>query len=228
VRSRVAAELIALVVPPACASCGSPVEVDGGALCAPCHAALPWLGDAICRRCALPLPCSTCPARVAAFERAWAPLAHRGPARALVAALKFRRALAVAPTMALHMAMRWPDELMEGATLVPGPRHPARRRRRGFDQAEVLADALGSRTGIPVRRCLTRSGAAARQVGARRAVRLTRERISVRVTGRAPELAVLVDDVHTTGATLDACARALLLGGADGVAAVTYTRTLPG
>lgn len=225
--SRLFSELVALVAPPACASCRAPLLAGDELLCAGCRAGLPWLEEAVCPRCGLPLPCGRrCPAVRAAFERAWAPMAYSATARELVAALKFHGALPVAGLMAAPMAAGAPAGLLDDATLVPVPLHPARRRRRGFNQAERLAGALGARTGRPVSACLHRRGAPTRQLGAGRAQRLTNARIELQLRGPPPPMAVLVDDVHTTGATFDACARALREAGARHVAAIAYARTL--
>jgi len=225
-------ELTAALAPPACLACHVPLAAAGAQLCVDCRRALPWLPAPRCRRCGLPLPCAPrgggCPAATAAFERAWAPLAHDGPARQLVAALKFRGALPVARLMAAQIAASAPRDLLDGAVLVPIPLHPARRRARGFDQALLIANAVAARTGLPVAPCLHRDGRPTRQLGADRIARqaaATRQRLSVR--GPAPAYALLLDDVHTTGATLDACARALRAAGAQRVAAVAYARTLP-
>jgi predicted amidophosphoribosyltransferase len=172
------------------------------------------------------VPCAPCPARRAAWTRAWAPLAHDGPARALVGALKFRGRLAAADVMAAQVAANAPPALLRDATLVPVPAHPARRRSRGFDQAALLAGALGTRTGRSVAACLERTDEGARQLGAGRARRQAGGRLEVRCRGPAPAAVALIDDVHTTGATLDACARALRRGGARRVVAITYTRAL--
>lgn len=173
------------------------------------------------------MPCSPCPARGASFGRAWAPLAHDGPARSLVAALKFRGALAAVEVMAAQIAAGLPAAMLDGAALVPAPADPARVRARGFDQADALARALARRTATAVAPCLKRERTGQRQLGAGRDARRARGRIAVSCRDRAPERAVLVDDVHTTGATLDACARALHRAGGGRVGAVTYTRTLP-
>src|SRR3954447_25552641 len=141
----------------------------GAPLCAACRAALPWLRGPRCPRCALPAPCAgRCPMASSAVARAWTPVAFEGPARALVHALKFRGALALADTMAAQMvANAPPDVLAEGVALVPVPTPPARRRRRGFDHAALLARAIGARTGLPVVACLRRAGPAPRQAGPR-------------------------------------------------------------
>jgi predicted amidophosphoribosyltransferase len=114
-----------------------------------------------------------------------------------------------------------------GATLVAVPAHPSRARARGYDQAALLAAALARRTGAPLARPLRRGGPALRQLGASRAERLRRGRVAITATGAAPRRVVLVDDVHTTGATLDACARALRAAGCEHVTSVTWARALP-
>jgi len=229
---RLGAELAAALAPPACPACRAPLTAAGAQLCLDCRRTLPWLPEPRCPRCGLPGPCGPrsggCPAAAAAFERSWAPLAHDGPARQLVAALKFRGALPVARLMAAQIAATAPRELLAGAALVPVPLHPARRRARGFDQAALIARALGARTGAPVVPCLRRGGRATRQLGAGRAARRAaagEQRLSAR--GPVPSRALLLDDVHTTGATLDACARALRAAGAERVDALAYARTLP-
>jgi predicted amidophosphoribosyltransferase len=110
--------------------------------------------------------------------------------------------------------------------LVAVPPQPVRARRRGFDPAAALTAALAPRLGLPHRACLRRRDRAGRQVGSTRAQRRRGGRIAIELRAPPPALALLVDDVHTTGATLDACARALLAGGCSEVVALTYTRAL--
>ncbi len=215
---------LSLIVPPSCCACAAPT--NGDVLCAACRRALPWLEARRCTRCGLPgRHRGRCPAARAAFAASWAPVAHAGPARELVVALKFRGALRVADVMAAQIAAGAPEGLLDGV-LVPVPSHTGRRLARGFDHAESIARALALRTGLQSRRTVRRVGPATRQLGAGRAQRLHAGRLTLRTTGEIPMRAVLVDDVHTTGATLDACARALRAAGCAHVVAVTYSRTL--
>ena len=221
------AELLALIAPPGCLACRARCRGPGTA-CA-------WTARARCRGCARgvgaaaypPTAGKRCPAARASFPRAWAPLAYQGVARMLVAALKFRGALAVADLMAAQMVANLPADLRDSAgVLVPVPPVGRRRRRRGFDQARVLSVALARRTDRPLVECLVRAGRGARQVGASRRERRAPGRLEIQVRGSSPPLAILVDDVHTTGATLEACARALAAEGTTVVAAISYARTL--
>ena len=106
------------------------------------------------------------------------------------------------------------------------PAHPHRRRARGFDPAELIAATLARRCGLPLVAALRRGRAPSRQLGASREARREVANLDFCARGTAPERVVLVDDVHTTGATLHACATALQHAGCRGIAAITWARTL--
>jgi predicted amidophosphoribosyltransferase len=225
------AHLLSILAPPACAACRAPLPASGARLCPGCVRALPWLAPGGCPRCALPAHSARgCPARAAAWSRAWSPLAYDGPARALVTALKFRGALPLAAVMAAQLAANLPPDLRPppgaGAALVPVPAQRSRARRRGFDAAALIARNLAPRLGLEAKSCLRRRDRGARQLGASRSARRRPGRLLVEPRGTVPRFALLVDDVHTTGATLDACAVVLRAAGAREVVALSYARTL--
>lgn len=202
--------LVSALAPPVCVACGGHA---GGPhlLCGACRSSLRWLS---------PEP------QALAGILVWAPLAYHGPSRAIVGALKYGRLVTVADAMAAQMLANAPLHLLAERTLVPVPLHPARRRKRGFNQAERLARALSARAGLEWADCLARSGSRRTQVGRARAQRLrsVEGTIALRDGVRRPSRCLLVDDVITTGATLAACARELRAVGAE-VAAIAYART---
>src|SRR5689334_519387 len=157
---RLLRELLALFAPPGCVGCRRALGDTKARLCAECVRALPWLRRG-CPRCGLPKHRGRrCPAAHAAFGRSWAPMAYKGVARRLVAALKFRGALGVADLMAAQIVATLPPDLRDTPSvvaLVPVPAAPARRRTRGFDPARVLTVALARRTDRPLADCLVRT-----------------------------------------------------------------------
>jgi len=206
------AHLLSVLAPPLCVCCGSAASLHQP-LCRACLGDLRWLSFEQPPGAGVPV---------------WAAVSYEGPARALVRALKFRGAVGLVDAMAAQMAANAPPGLLEGRSLVPVPLHPARRRRRGFNQAEQLAVRLARRAGLALSDCLERSAGGARssQVGRGREERLRAvEGIRMRAGAAVPLRVLLVDDVVTTGSTLAACAAALERAGVREVGAVVYART---
>jgi ComF family protein len=202
--------LASLVAPPICAACSGAAGASEP-LCAACRRELRWLG-AVTEAGGLEL---------------WAPVAYEGPARELVRALKFRGARLAAEAMAAQIAAGAPRGVLDRGRLVPVPLHPRRLRRRGFNQAERLAVAIGARTGLALCDCLERGGTPRTQVGRDREARLAgvSGSVTLRPGAALPRHAMLVDDVVTTGATLAACAAVLRGAGVGAIGAVAYART---
>ena len=212
--------------PASCLVCGAPGEAAADRdLCRACHAALPWSGCA-CPRCALPLPdgeqsdarCGACLADDTPLDRVDAAFAYAAPLDRLLPMLKFHQSLASARLlgglMAEALQARAGD--VEGAVLVPIPLATSRLRQRGYNQALELARPLARRLSMPLEpRLLHRPRATGAQS---RLGRAGRQRnlagaFAVLAARRLPAHVVLVDDVMTTGATLESAALALRLAG---------------
>lgn len=152
-----------------------------------------------------------------------------GPVRAAVHALKYDGERRLVEPLAAAMASRWQRAGRGGDLLVPVPVHAAKRRERGFDQAEELARACSGKLGLEIGACLGRRERTAAQhaLGRRERARnvghafVVRDGFGSLVRGR---WVILVDDVSTTGATLAGCAAALLASGARAVSALTLAR----
>lgn len=156
-----------------------------------------------------------------------AAFSYRGPVPPLLHAFKYRGRLDAGRLLAAWMAEGWRryPELGVPDALVPVPLHPRREAERGFNQAEVLAEAVGAADGLPVRRLLHRSRNTPPQARQARAAREGRLAGAFRASPDAAGLRVLlIDDAMTSGETLAACAAALREAGAAQVGAFVLTR----
>jgi ComF family protein len=213
---------------PRCLLCGEP-GMAGRDLCASCAATLPWNHDA-CPRCAIPLPvagtCGACLQKPPAVRETHAALVYGFPLDRLVPRFKFHNDLAAGRLLSELMVEGFAG-LPRPDALVPVPLHRDRLRQRGYDQALELARPLARALQIPLLvDALARSRATAPQseldAGARQ--RNLRRAFEVRAGVALPEHVVLVDDVMTTGATLEAAAKTLLRAGVVRVDAWVCTR----
>ena len=206
---------------PSCAACGAVLEEPTrGPVCPACWASILPLTPPLCDRCGDPLPtwralsvplglCPRCRRSRRAIDRARAVGAYDGALRAIVHALKYDGRRSLARPIGALMRHRGADMLDGARCVIPVPLHPSRLRERGFNQAADLA----ARMGLPVVRALVRVRATAAQAALPAAQRHRNVRNAFGLARAARSLAgavvVLVDDVSTTGATLDGCARVL-------------------
>lgn len=216
--------------PPRCLLCGG-TGAEGRDLCPGCAAALPWNRSA-CLRCALPLPapapaCGDCLQRAPLLQEAHAALAYGFPIDRLLPRLKFHADLACGRLLS-QLLIDAVADLPRPDALIPLPLHRARLRSRGYDQALELARPLSRALRIPMLDgVLMRSRATAPQsrldADARR--RNLRGAFAVKPGARLPGHVVLIDDVMTTGATLEAAAKVLRRAGAVRIDAWVCART---
>ena len=225
------------LLPPRCLGCGTLVE-EPGTLCGRCWRGIDFLAPPCCAACGHPfeyaLPdttlCAACMWRRPAYDRARAVFRYDAASRGLVLGFKHGDRTYAAPAFARWLARAGAVPLRDTAVIVPVPLHRWRLFRRRYNQSALLAQALGRLTGIEVapdmlvRRRNTRSQARLDPPARRRNVQgAFALRPAADVDGRR---VLLIDDVLTTGATVEACARSLRRGGAAAVDVLTLARVV--
>jgi ComF family protein len=230
--------ILSVVLAPSCAACDEALlHPTRGPVCGRCWSSILPLTPPLCDRCGDPLPawrlvslplacCPRCRRARRVVDRARAIGAYDGALRAIIHALKYDGRRSLARPLGRLMRERGADMLHGASCLVAVPLHPSRRRHRGFNQAADLARHIG----LPVLPALRRVRATPTQTGLPAARRHRNMRDAFAVTRAARSLAgsivVLVDDVSTTGATLEACARVLKDAGVHEVRALTAARVV--
>ncbi|UGV25106.1 ComF family protein [Rhodopseudomonas boonkerdii] len=227
-----------IALPLQCVACREPVASDG--VCAACWSQLSFIAPPFCSRLGIPFVYDPGPdilsmqaiAAPPAYHRARAAVRYDEVARTLVHHLKYNDRTDLAPTMGRWMARAGHELLAEADVLVPVPLHWRRAFSRRFNQSGALAKAIGHASGVPVARdALRRVRPTEHQIGLSRAQRATNVQGAFKVPPeRRHEIQgrriVLVDDVLTSGATSDACARALLRARAAQVDLLVFARVV--
>ena len=224
-------------LPPRCPGCGSVVEADHS-FCLACWGGMEFLGDPCCARCGRPFPhdmgpgaeCAACLAHPPPFDSARAVLAYGDVARTVALRFKYGRRIGLARLIARHMLRHLPDMGDDPPIIVPVPLHRWRLWHRGFNQSALIATHLSRLSGLPVDRH------ALRRIRATQPLRGMGGRDRARAVKGAFALAqghdlkgrriLLIDDVHTSGATAAACAKALRRGGAAEIRLLCWARAL--
>ena len=222
-------EFLNLLLPPRCVSCGR----LGAWFCADCLSGIVRVTPPLCRRCGytvvsegLCTHCQTSPLRIECIRSV---CFYEGVCRKAIHAFKYDGCTVLARPLGRLMSDYWTryPTLSCADVVVPVPLHPARLRERGYNQAGLLAREMANVVGLTSdERCLARLRATPPQVGLSGRQRKDNVRGAFCCSGEecAGRQVVLVDDVCTTGATLEACAAALYQAGAGGVRALTLAR----
>jgi ComF family protein len=237
---RVGRGALDLLYPPLCIGCRARVG-EPGSLCAECWQSIDFLDGAACQCCGLPFEldpgsetlCAACLADPPSFDRARAVMRYDDKSRGPILALKHADRLDLIPGFALWLDRAGRTLLSESDVIVPVPLHWGRLWRRRYNQAAELARRLGVLAAKPVEPMALRRiratpsqgampSAKARRRNMRGAFQVPPERQSA-VEGRT---VLLVDDVLTTGATVDDCARALKRVGVEKVSVLALARVV--
>jgi ComF family protein len=241
-RSQLAGSLLDLLLPKRCTGCEARwLSSHEGFWCEQCLDELSWMRSPLCPACGRPFPkspsasdhlCGECIQSVYRFDTARSAALHSGVVRERINQLKFGSQLHYIPPLVELLEMTFRAEKSTATELiVPVPLHTRRLRQRGFNQAGLLARALGRRLEMPVRfDLLTRRSWTRPQTRLSRAERL--ENVKGAFLAPKPEeiegkIVLLIDDVFTTGTTISECAGELKDAGALEVHALTVSRALP-
>lgn len=217
--------------PPQCYCCETFLSEGQQGLCPDCLSGIHWIEPPLCTKCGIPFLsqgekshlCGSCIEKDRFFTMSRALGYYEGPLREAIHRWKYQGKLYLSPLFGEWMArgffQYWSIDLFD--LVIPVPLHPQRLRERGFNQALLLAKELSRRIGIPYRRKVLEKrkptvpqvslSGREREKGVKGAFHLTREG---EVEGKG---ILVVDDVYTTGATVNECARVLLAGGANRV-----------
>ncbi len=221
-----------LLFPQRCALCTRP----GHALCSTCRASIRLLAPPYCERCnrqlSSPGVCQQCQHWPLKLSGLHAVGTYEGALRTCIHALKYDGQTRLAEPLGDLLTSKYRASGLQADVIIPVPLHAGRRLQRGYNQSNLLAQHCSRQIGIPVREdILLRRRATPAQVGL-----AARERLqnvagafvcSPAFAGRVPRRVLLIDDVCTTGATLEACSEPLFAAGAQEVWALVLARPLP-
>lgn len=236
---RLSSGLLNVVLPPRCLACGDAVA-QAGALCSGCWDRIDFIAPPYCAACGLPFEfdpgpdslCGACLRDRPAYDRARAVMRYDEVSKGLVLRFKHADRTDGAPAFGGWLARAGAELLPDADLLAPVPLHWRRLWQRRYNQAALLCHALGRASGLPVAAELLERRRATPSQGRRN---LSERRLNVRgafgLTSKATALCtgkrvLLVDDVMTTGATVEACAKALLDNGAAAIDVLTLARVV--
>lgn len=225
--SRLGRAALDLLYPPRCAICGA----HGVFLCERCIDSLPPADGMRCDRCWLPLrgpACYVCAGHPPLLARLRSAYRFEAGARHLVHQFKFAGQSALAESLGSLLAAAYGHHQLKPDVIVPVPLTASRKRIRGYNQALMMAREVSKLTDVPVQEALKRTGHGNTQAGSATAEERRRNVQGVFSSAKDCNVqglhVLLIDDVATTGATLNACAAVLLDAGAATVSGLTLAR----
>ena len=225
-------QFLNLLYPPHCLLCqeSSPVSEGCRELCPLCREKISWL-EQCCPRCAMPLHehvCKWCREKHFAFQQVYALALYQGEWRHLMHLLKYGRKTYLASYLGKMLAEKLTGRLPAGGVIIPVPLHLSKEKERGFNQSCLLARAMCENLSLPYREILVRIKDTSSQTGLNRRQREQNVRgaFAVKEEGLFPlkSPVVLVDDVMTTGATVNEASRMLKKAGAGDIMVMVAAR----
>lgn len=220
-----------LLYPPVCPFCG---KITKQGICGMCRERIPYIEEPRCMKCGKPVRteeqeyCFDCQRQDYAYEQGKSLWLHSGAVPRAVYRFKFHNKRYYAEIFAKEMAQRYGGWIKRNGVeeIIPVPLHPSKRRRRGFNQAELLAEALGAYIQIPVNK---KAVSRIRKTKPQKALN-DRERqknlqgaFGVSAGWKAPESVLIIDDIYTTGSTVHQIARMLKKAGVQKVYFLTIS-----
>jgi competence protein ComFC len=222
-----------LFFPRWCVGCGK----EGEYICGECNRTLKTIIPPVCPRCGRPVvqessqnSCPGCAGWQEGLDGVRAPFLFEGVIREAVHEFKYNNLRALAPELATLMYQYIIDYLVPGEVLVPVPLHPKKLKERGYNQSDLLAEEVGGMAGLPViDDCLVRTkytSSQARSTAVSERQRNVTGAFACRDGRLKDKKVILIDDVSTSGATLNACAGVLKSYGAETVWALVVALDL--
>lgn len=217
--------LLDWLYPSRCFLCSRLLDKEEEILCADCLREIPRIREPFCKKCGKELReateeyCGDCRKAHHRFEYGFALLSYTEEVAGMLARFKYKNRRRYGRWLGESLADTYGPEIrrMRAAALVPVPLYKRKERERGFNQARILAEAIGDRIGIPTVDMLLRmrSTRAQKELGYEARLANLEESLAVAAEweGSLPEAVILVDDIYTTGSTIEACTAVLKKSG---------------
>ena len=228
--------ILQALFPRRCPVCGEVVRPAGSLTCPPCIQKLSFVKSPVCKKCGKEILdsaaefCDDCMAHRHTFEYGLSLLNYNEAARHSMAQIKYNNKREYLDFYGAAMAARYGKRIgrMRVDAIVPVPVHPSRKRRRGFNQAEVLANNLGRRLGIPVEPGMLirdKKTKPQKELSAAERLKNLSGAFGAGVIPSHVRSVLLIDDIYTTGSTVEACARVLSREGIEKIYFVVICMT---